>query len=250
MNYVIAGEHQEDFNAKYVACGWAGMQILLFDKLGKPLPLTKVNPYVKDGPEWAVPHALYALGWFVKQEDHQSRHAVQAAQLSQVVSGRAFRKVIEEHKTWLKHAPIDEGLQLQLRQALMTHLSLNDDLTKNVMTMIARMEYCGCDIFEYVHNNFRNEQPVQVLEMIDKLTCMDGQNMLTRDFMAELMTQGWAVHRLFCPQSLPGRKFRGTTDWGGSGLGCTGAHGFNMLPPPKTLGQAKNHTALQAPQNL
>ena len=67
----------------------------------------------------------------VEQEDHQSGHAVWATQLSQVVSGRAFREVIKEHKTWLKYALIDEGLQLQLRQALMTHLSLNDDPTKN-----------------------------------------------------------------------------------------------------------------------
>ena len=51
MNYVIAGEHQEDFDAKYAARGWAGMRMLPFDKLGKPLPLAKVNPYVKDGPE-------------------------------------------------------------------------------------------------------------------------------------------------------------------------------------------------------
>jgi len=60
---------------------------------------------------------------------------------------------------------------------------------------------------------------------------------------------GWAVHKSFCPRSPSGRKFGGTADRGGSGLGRTGARGFNMPPPPKTLGRAKNLTAVRAPQN-
>jgi hypothetical protein len=87
---------------------------------------------------------------------------------------RVFREIQKDHPDWLQYAPIDDDVQLQLRQLIYNNCGENSNITQNVIRMFSKMGTRGCDLWAYLLDHFGNEKPMQMLAMIEDLVRLQG----------------------------------------------------------------------------
>ena len=180
VQHVVAPEHTADFDEAYPSM--KGIRMVLLDKDRKPVSQAYLNPFTDDQDakyetgRRSAAQAIYLLGCFHPNKDLRSGAACESEPyaLHEVMTHRVFREIQKDHPDWLQYAPIDDDVQLQLRQLIYNNCGENSNITRNVIRMFSKMGTRGCDLWAYLLDHFGNEKPMQMLAMIEDLVRLQG----------------------------------------------------------------------------